>query len=136
MLTPNSLQTQVPTRVCAGNYETIDHVAETNIFGGDVVVINQGVFIALTDIPAGHIGALAQRGGRFVGPKKNGETLQVNAQLFYDPDGNPAGGQEGTGAFTGQSTGNVYAGIVTKAAASGDVTVEFALDCVGVAPVS
>jgi len=139
-------QTQVPTCFVAGDYETIDYTpaADVQVYGGDVIVINNGVFIAPRDIPnaAGsdldgtHTGALARMHGRWCGPKKSGEVLAVNAKLYYDASGNPVGGTAGTGAFTGVSTGHKECGVVTKAAGASDPTVEFALKDPGVMPQS
>ena len=129
-------QTQTPTRFYKGECETLDYTPDSAVYGGDVVVINENVCIARADIAAGELGALARRGGRWVGPTKSGEAIPAGAKLYYDENGNPLGGTAGTGAFTQWSSGNDLAGVVTKAAEALDAAVEFGLHEYGKAPIS
>lgn len=130
-------QTQVPTRFLAGSYETIDHTPSSAVYAGDVVVLETNlVYIAVAAIAANVLGALARHGGRWVGPKKSGEAIAVGAKIYWDEDGSPLGGTAETGAFTQWSTGNLLAGVVTKAAEATDATVEFSLNEYGNTPIS
>ena len=136
-------QTQVPTRLVAGHYETIDYTpaAGVQVYGGDVIVINGGVYIAPHDIPDAcglaldgtHQGALAARHARWAGPKKSGEGFAVNDKVYWDANGNPVGGTSGTGAFTRVAAAHILAGVCSHAADAADATVQFFLEEPGVA---
>ena len=127
-------QTQTPTSFWKGEPEVMAYTPGSQVYAGDVVVINGGVFIVYpNDIPmtadrsvVTAVGTLARRGGRWIGPKKASEALAVNDAIYWDSAGDPSGGTAGTGAFTRVASGHILSGIVTKAAVAADTTVEFA----------
>lgn len=126
-------QTQTPTRFFKGSYQTIDYTPVSEVYAGDVIIINGGAYIAVAPIAAAVPSALAAVGGRWVGPKTSSHGFAVNDDVYWDADANPVGGTAGTGAWSRVASGNTLAGKVTKVAAAADATVEFALNSPGAA---
>jgi predicted RecA/RadA family phage recombinase len=126
-------QTQTPTHFAAGEYQTIDYTPSSAVYGGDVIIINGGAYIAPVDIAANRPGVLARVGGRWIGPKTTAHGFAVNDDIYWDADANPSGGTVGTGAWSRVASGNTLAGKVTAAAAADAATVEFALNSPGAA---
>ncbi len=123
-------QTQTPTLFYKGSYQTADYTPASDVYAGDVIIIDGGVYIAPVAISANVKGTLAREGGRWLGPN-GGHGFEVNEDVYWDEDGNPVGGTAGTGAFSRVASGNKLAGKCTKAATATDATVEFALHCHG-----
>jgi len=104
----------------------IDHTPGSAITAGDVVVHGTAlVTIATQNIAANKKGSLATC-GQFRGPKVTGALSKGDA-IFWDADGDPVGGDAGTGALTDDGTKGPFAGWVTVAAGASDETVDFEL---------
>ncbi len=95
------------------------------VTGGDVVVQNNVVGIAKTDIGDGKLGALAIS-GVFDVVKAEEAFATVGANIFWDDTGTPVGGTA-TGAATATATGNTWMGFVLVAAETTDTTVRILL---------
>lgn len=116
---------QVPsTRLGVG--DVVDYTPSQAVSSGDVVVLGtRVVLIAILNIAANALGALAIR-GLFRVPKVTG-AITALAELYYDLDGDPLGGTAGTGAFTTDSTKGPFAGWATRAAGAEDTGVDLYL---------
>lgn len=101
--------------------ETIDHTPSSAVSAGDVVVIGSMLGIASLPIAADALGAL-NTVGIFDVAKVTG-AITVGARIYWDPTGDPEGGDAGTGAATTSGDGLLCMGIVTVAAVSADETV-------------
>lgn len=95
------------------------------VTGGDVVVQNNVVGIAKTDIADGELGALAIS-GVFDVLKAEEAFATVGANIFWDADGTPYGGT-GTGAATATAATNTWMGFVLATAETTDTTVRVLL---------
>jgi len=105
---------------------TIDYTPGADVTGGDVVVQNNMIGVASRDIAANALGALAVEGVVRL-PKAAATAINAGVQTYWDADGDPNGGEAGSGCATTTSTGNVYAGLAVKDAASDDTTVDVKL---------
>jgi predicted RecA/RadA family phage recombinase len=123
-------QTQTPTLFFKGSYQTMDYTPDSAVYAGDVILINDGAFVAPAAIEANALGVLAREGGRWIGPN-GGHGFAVNDTVYWDAEGNPVGGTAATGAITRVASGNTKIGVCTKAAIATDPGVEFALNTVG-----
>jgi len=104
----------------------IDYTPASAVGAGDVVVIGSNtIAIAKLDIAANVLGALATR-GVFDGAKVTG-AISLGDAVYWDADGDPLGGDAGSGAFITTAAGNVYAGRAVAAALEADTTVRFEL---------
>ena len=103
----------------------IDYTPGSDVSAGEVLVLGNTIAIAKLDIVANVLGALATR-GVFDGVKVTG-AINLGDALYWDSDGDPVGGEAGSGAFTTTSAGNIYAGRAVAAAAEADATVRFEL---------
>lgn len=105
---------------------TISYTPVSAVTAGDVIVLGTLlVCIALRDIAANVLGALAVR-GVFDVPKVTG-AISAGDPLYWDADGDPVGGTAGSGAFTATASNGTFAGFATADAASGDETVSLSL---------
>ena len=104
---------------------SVDYTPSSDVAAGQVVVQNSLIGIAKVPIPAHTLGALATA-GVFDVVKETG-ALNAGAALYWDVDGDPQGGEAGTGAATATSTANSFAGFVLTAAGSADETVRMIL---------
>jgi predicted RecA/RadA family phage recombinase len=92
--------------------DSIDHTPSSAIAAGDVVVLGSRlVTIAKIAIEAGRLGALATSGLFLVA--KDDSDIQEGDPLFWDADGDPVGGDAGTGAFSKDSALGPFAGWAT-----------------------
>jgi len=89
--------------------------ASVAVNAGDVVPNGQEMGIAHVDIAVGVLGALSMGGGVYRGPKASG-AIGKGVKVYWDQTNN---------VVTTTSTNNAQLGICSKAAASGDTTVEF-----------
>jgi len=105
--------------------DAIDHIPSANVSAGDVVVQGDLVSIAKLDIPASHLGAL-HRVGIYDVVKSTGE-INAGAAVYWQANGNPVGGEAGSGAATATAGGNKFMGWAVKAAGNNDPTVRLAL---------
>ena len=106
---------QVPAQTYSGD-DVIDYTPGSAVTGGDVVVLNGIVGVAVTDIAANVKGSLAVD-GQFKLPKTTAAWVR-GLPVHWDPAGDPEGGDAGSGAANQLGVGT-YAGICTEAAASG-----------------
>lgn len=96
---------------------TIDYTPGSAVTGGDVVVLNGLVGVAVTDIAANTKGSLATE-GLFKLPKTTGAMVR-GLPVHWNPTGDPDSGTAGSGAANQLGIGT-YCGILAEAAASGD----------------
>lgn len=106
---------QVPAKTYS-DPEHIDYTPSAAVTGGDVVVLNGVVGVAVTDIAANAKGSLAVE-GQFKLPKTTAAWVR-GLPVHWDPAGDPDSGTAGTGAANQLGVGT-YAGICTETAASG-----------------
>lgn len=107
---------QVPTQTYSDE-EAIDYTPSVAVTGGDVVVLNGIVGVAITDIAASDLGSLAIE-GIFQVPKTTAAWVRGLAVHWY-ATGDPDSGTAGTGAANQLGSG-VYMGIAAETEASGD----------------
>ncbi len=107
---------QVPAQTYSGT-EAIDYTPSGAVVGGDVVVLNGIVGVAVTDIAANEQGSLAVD-GNFKLPKTTAAGVR-GLPVHWNPTGDPDSGTAGTGAANQLGLGT-YAGICIETAASGD----------------
>mgnify|MGYP001108479287 CR=1 FL=1 len=93
----------------SGGSVMIDYTPASAALAGTVVVENNLVGITLVDLAAAQKGAICVQ-GIFDVPKDNSNLTATWTPLYWDADGNPYGGDEGTGAFTSTATDNTFAG--------------------------
>ncbi len=113
-------------RVQPGKVLTWTNGTGAAVVSGKVVVIGTVVAVALGDIAAGAAGDVAVKEVYSV-PKATGVIAQ-GARVYWDADGNPVGGTAGTGAATTTAASNTLMGYAAEGAASGDATVNVALN--------
>jgi predicted RecA/RadA family phage recombinase len=94
----------------------IDYTPGSAVIGGDVVVLNGIVGVAVTDIEASKKGSLAVE-GIFKLPKTTAAVVR-GLPIHWDPTGDPDNGTAGSGAANQLGVGT-YAGICVEAAGSG-----------------
>jgi len=104
---------------------SVDYTPGSAVAAGAVVVQNSLVGIARTPIAANALGSLATV-GLFDVVKVTG-AINAGAAIYWDADGDPLGGDAGTGAATTTSGGNTFMGFTVKAAAEADTTVRLLL---------
>ena len=95
----------------------IDYTPSAAVTGGDVIVLNGIIGIAVTDIAANDLGSLAVE-GLFKLPKTTAAWVR-GLPVHWNPTGDPDSGVAGTGAANQLGIG-LYAGLCTATAASGD----------------
>jgi len=100
----------------------IDYTPGADVSAGDVVVQGGMVGIAKLDISSGVLGALALS-GVFDVAKAEEAFASVGGKIYWDADGDPYGGEAGSGAATATASGNTLMGFVAKTAESTDSTV-------------
>mgnify|MGYP000691637760 CR=1 FL=1 len=107
---------QVPAQTYSEDC-AIDYTPSSAVTGGDVVVLNGMIGIAVTDIAANKKGSLAVE-GLFKLPKTTAAWVR-GLPVNWNPTGDPDNGTAGTGAANQLGIG-AYAGICAETAASGD----------------
>ncbi|MFI3270578.1 MAG: DUF2190 family protein [Pseudomonadota bacterium] len=107
---------------------TMDYVNDStnDIASGDVVVIGEIVGIAITDIGAGDTGAVATEDVWEI--VKASDAITQGALVYWDDEGDPVDGVEGTGAITTTATDNMLAGIAWTNAEATDGVVHVKLN--------
>jgi len=95
----------------------IDYTPSAAVTGGDVVVLNGIVGVAVEDIAASAKGSLATS-GLFKLPKTTAAWVR-GLPVHWDPTGTPDSGDASSGAANQLGVGT-YAGICSETAASGD----------------
>lgn len=101
--------------------KAVDYTPGSAVTAGDVIVIDNRVGIALSDIAANVLGALVTC-GLFSIVKVTG-AIADGADLFWDADGDPLGGTAGSGAVTTQPLGP-WIGTAVGAAGATDTKVD------------
>lgn len=107
---------QVPAQTYSCE-DAIDYTPSGAVTGGDVVVLNGIVGVAVTDIAASDPGSLATE-GIFKLPKTTAAWVR-GLPVHWNPTGDPDSGTAGTGAANQLGVGT-YAGYCVATAASGD----------------
>jgi len=107
---------QVPAQTYSDDC-AIDYTPSVAVIGGDVVVLNGIVGVAITDIAANDLGSLAID-GIFQVPKTTAAWVRGLA-VHWNATGDPDGGTAGTGAANQLGNG-VYMGIAAETEGSGD----------------
>lgn len=87
----------------------VSYTAAAAVSIGDVIVQGNLVGIANHDAATGETVALDVT-GVFTVPKDNSNLSSVGRPVYWDADGDPVGGEPGSGAFTATATGNTFAG--------------------------
>lgn len=95
----------------------IDYTPSGAVTGGDVVVLNGIVGVAVTDIAANKKGSLATE-GIFKLPKTTAAVVR-GLPIHWDPTGSPDSGTAASGAANQLGVGT-YAGMCVEASGSGD----------------
>jgi predicted RecA/RadA family phage recombinase len=95
----------------------IEHTPSGALTGGDVVVLKSLVGVTPLDIAANALGALQIEGVHAFA--KGADVFEVGDRVYFNDTTNLA---------TLTAAGNVYAGVCTLAAATGDATVDVKLD--------
>lgn len=95
----------------------IDYTPSSAVTGGDVVVLNGIVGIAIDDIAANAKGSL-QTEGIYKLPKTTAAVVR-GLPIHWDPTGSPDSGTSSSGAANQLGVGT-YAGLCVEASASGD----------------
>ena len=96
---------QVPTQTYSDE-EAIDYTPSVAVTGGDVVVLNGIVGVAITDIAASDLGSLAIE-GIFQVPKTTAAWVRGLA-VHWNATGDPDSGTAGTGAANQLGSTNVW----------------------------
>lgn len=107
---------QVPAKTYSDEC-AIDYTPSSAVTGGDVIVLNGIVGVAITDIAANDQGSLAVE-GLFKLPKTTAAWVR-GLPVHWNPTGDPDSGTAGTGAANQLGVGT-YAGECVETAASGD----------------
>lgn len=107
---------QVPAQTYSDEC-AIDYTPAAAVTGGDVVVLNGIVGVAVTDIAANKLGSLAVE-GLFKLPKTTAAWVR-GLPVHWNPTGDPDSGTAGTGAANQLGLGT-YAGVCVATAGSGD----------------
>ena len=105
--------------------KSIDYTPGADVAAGDVVVQGSLVGIAKTPIAANALGALAITG--VFDAVKDSSDIALGASLFWDADGDPVGGDAGTGAVSTTRTSNTFCGFALAAAGPAAETVRMIL---------
>jgi len=105
--------------------KSIDYTPGSDVNAGDVVVQKDLVGVAKLDIVANTLGALAVVGVFDI--QKANEAFSAGDEVYWDADGDPYGGDAGTGAATGTAAGNVSMGYALADAGATDTTVRTVL---------
>ena len=107
---------QVPAQTYSDE-DAIDYTPSAAVTGGDVVVLNGIVGVAVTDIAANELGSLAIE-GIFQVPKTTAAWVRGLA-VHWNATGDPDSGTAGTGAANQLGNG-VYMGVAAETEGSGD----------------
>lgn len=102
--------------------EKIAYTPVSDVAAGAVVVQGSVVGFASQPIPANTLCSLHVSGG-FRVVKANG-AITAGAAVYWDADGNPQGGEAGSGAITTTAAGNTFVGYASAAAGATDETVD------------
>lgn len=114
------------THVQKGDTITITNSSGSTILSGTPVVVGDLLVVATVDIPDGMNGeAVATKVHAL--PKAAAEAITQGADLYWDVDGNPQGGEAGSGCLTATAA-DILVGPAWAAAADTDETVPVKLN--------
>ena len=103
--------------------QSIDYTPGSDVAAGDVVVQGALVGVAKLPIASGALGALAVRGVFDV--VQAAVAFTAGDAVYWDADGDPVGGDAGTGAATSTATSNTFMGFALADTADTDETVSY-----------
>jgi predicted RecA/RadA family phage recombinase len=103
----------------------VDYTPSSAVAAGAVVVQNNLVGIAPRAIPASTLGALVVEG--VVEVPHAADAIAAGGAVYWDADGDPYGGEAGTGAATATSTGNTFMGWCVATVGATDAVVQVKL---------
>jgi len=113
-----------------GKFVEVTAATDTEYESGAVVIIGDTLSVATGDIGKGGTGVCALEGVWEL-PKKAEALSSIGADVYWDGDGDPVGGDTGTGAITASAatdTGDAEAGIVFATADSASQTVQIKIN--------
>ncbi len=105
--------------------QSIDYTPGADVAAGQVVVLTPLVGIAKSPILSGVLGALAIEG--IFDVVQGAVTFAQGQAVYWDADGDPVGGDAGTGCAVESATGNTFMGFALAATLTTDETVRVAL---------
>lgn len=106
--------------------DVVKYTPAAKVSAGNVVVLESSlVGIALYDIPASTLGALRLTGVADV--VQAAVVFAVGAAVYWDADGDPVGGEAGTGAATTNAALGDFMGYALEVTEATDTTVQVAL---------
>ena len=111
----------VPEAEGAGD-DVLTITAGADIAKGQLIFVEDLPAVALEDIPSGSQGRVATEGVHLI-TGKTAAAIAQGRRLYWDADGNPVGGEAGSGALTVTSTDNQYVGVAWADAAANDTAV-------------
>jgi hypothetical protein len=106
--------------------DAIDYTPGTAVVAGQVVVRGTRLVCVASQAIAANVKGSLDTKGRFRVVKKE-ESFSAGDALYWDDDGNPYDGTEGTGALTATSSAGPFAGWCITDAASDDEVVDMIL---------
>ncbi len=112
--------------------DSIDHTPGEDVAAGQVVTVGSLVGIAKIPILAAALGALAVRGVFDV--VQAAVAFTAGDGVYWDADGDPVGGEAGTGAATSSATSNTFMGFALADTADTAEIVRVALRSVESSP--
>src|SRR5882672_9609828 len=98
--------------------DSIDYTPVGDVARGDVVVLGTRLVLIANKAIAGGVPGALETEGLFEVPKVTG-SITKGAALYWDADGDPLGGDAGTGAFTSDSSKGPLGGWAAATSASG-----------------
>ncbi|MBW1712589.1 MAG: DUF2190 family protein [Deltaproteobacteria bacterium] len=101
--------------------EVMTITAGADLSSGQPVIVGDMAVVALVDIANGETGAAAAE-GVFELPAATA-AIDQGVKVYWDADGDPVGGEAGSGACTATATDNDLLGIAWEAKAAGGATV-------------
>lgn len=110
--------------ICKGEVLDWVNTGEDTVFSGAPVVVGSILGVATVDIPAGKSGVVSI--SEVWELPKAAVAVAQGAPLYFDKDGDPAGGVVGSGALT-PTAADITAGFAYEAAAAADATVKIIL---------
>lgn len=108
-------------RAFIGDCDLVRWTAAADLTGGTIVTQDDNLVVVKSDAATGEeaMGIIRTTDAGILVPKKN-EALAVGANVYWDADGDPQGGDAGSGALTATAADGDYFGVVVEGAAAGD----------------
>ncbi len=105
----------------------VEFTAAEAVSSGDLVMLSDLAAVALSDAAVGDVCVAAPEGVWELGAKAQ-ETISQGAKVYWNPTGNPYGGEAGSGCITTDPTGAKYIGIAWAGAAETAASVKVKLN--------